>query len=75
MDRLNRAFFDRDTLAVARGLLGQRLVRVLDGERLSRRIVEEIGRALRHVRRRSCEQGRCACHRPVLARSCYRTYN
>ena len=40
MDRLSRAFFARDTLAVARGLLGQRLVRVVDGMRLSGRIVE-----------------------------------
>ncbi len=40
MNRLNRAFFARDTLTVARELLGQRLVRVLDGERLSGRIVE-----------------------------------
>ena len=38
--RLNRDFFARDTLAVARELLGQRLVRVLDGARLSGRIVE-----------------------------------
>ena len=40
MVRLNREFFARDTLAVARELLGQRLVRVLDGQRLSGRIVE-----------------------------------
>ena len=40
MSRLSRDFFARDTLAVARELLGQRLVRVLDGERLSGRIVE-----------------------------------
>ena len=40
MNRLNRAFFTRDTLTVARELLGQRLVRVLDGARLSGRIVE-----------------------------------
>jgi DNA-3-methyladenine glycosylase len=38
--RLERGFFARDTLAVARELLGQRLVRVLDGERHSGRIVE-----------------------------------
>jgi DNA-3-methyladenine glycosylase len=40
MTRLSRDFFARDTLAVARDLLGQRLVRVLDGARLSGRIVE-----------------------------------
>ncbi len=40
MSRLLRGFFDRDTLVVARELLGQRLVRVLDGRRLSGRIVE-----------------------------------
>ncbi len=40
MSRLNRDFFARDTLTVARRLLGQRLVRVLDGRRLTGRIVE-----------------------------------
>ena len=40
MNRLHRAFFTRDTLTVARELLGRRLVRVLDGARLSGRIVE-----------------------------------
>jgi len=40
MSRLGRHFFARDTLTVARELLGQRLVRVLDGVRLSGRIVE-----------------------------------
>ncbi|HEY76410.1 MAG TPA: DNA-3-methyladenine glycosylase [Thermoflexia bacterium] len=40
MTRLGREFFDRDTLEVARDLLGRVLVRVLDGERLSGRIVE-----------------------------------
>ncbi|MBU0704436.1 MAG: DNA-3-methyladenine glycosylase [Chloroflexi bacterium] len=40
MTRLNRDFFARDTLTIARELLGQRLVRVLDGRRLSGRIVE-----------------------------------
>jgi DNA-3-methyladenine glycosylase len=39
-ESLDRAFFARDTLTVARELLGQRLVRVLDGARLSGRIVE-----------------------------------
>jgi len=39
-ESLNHDFFARDTLAVARELLGQRLVRVLDGERLVGRIVE-----------------------------------
>jgi len=40
MARLAREFFVRDTLEVARDLLGRVLVRVLDGERLSGRIVE-----------------------------------
>jgi DNA-3-methyladenine glycosylase len=45
MSRLGRDFFDRSTLIVARELLGQRLIRVLDGESspgltLSGRIVE-----------------------------------
>lgn len=38
--RLRRDFFARDTLTVARDLLGRLLVRELDGERLSGRIVE-----------------------------------
>jgi DNA-3-methyladenine glycosylase len=38
--RLPRDFFARDTLQVARDLLGQVLVRLLDGQRLSGRIVE-----------------------------------
>lgn len=40
MSRLSRDFFARDTLTAARELLGQRLVRVLGGQRLSGRIVE-----------------------------------
>jgi DNA-3-methyladenine glycosylase len=40
MNRLDRAFFAHDTLTVARALLGQRLVRLLDGERLAGCIVE-----------------------------------
>jgi len=39
-NRLKRAFFARDTLTVTRELMGQRLVRVLDGKRTSGRIVE-----------------------------------
>jgi len=39
-ERLAHEFYARDTLTVARELLGQRLVRVLGGERLSGRIVE-----------------------------------
>jgi len=39
--RLNKSFFERDTVDVARALLGQRLVhRLPDGRRLSGRIVE-----------------------------------
>jgi DNA-3-methyladenine glycosylase len=37
---LTRAFYRRDPVAVARALLGQRLVRVLDGRRLAGIIVE-----------------------------------
>lgn len=37
---LARGFFARDTLEVARDLLGRRLVRTLEGKRLSGRIVE-----------------------------------
>ncbi|MGD1991650.1 MAG: DNA-3-methyladenine glycosylase [Anaerolineae bacterium] len=40
MRRLSRDFFARDTLTVARELLGQRLVRIVEGERLCGRIVE-----------------------------------
>jgi len=40
MSRVSRDFFAHDTLTVARELLGRRLVRVLDGERLAGRIVE-----------------------------------
>ena len=40
MDRLTRPFFLRDTLTVARALLGQRLVRHMDGQRIAGRIVE-----------------------------------
>ncbi|MFN8476116.1 MAG: DNA-3-methyladenine glycosylase [Anaerolineae bacterium] len=39
-DILPRGFYDRPTLDVARALLGQRLVRVLDGKRLAGPIVE-----------------------------------
>jgi DNA-3-methyladenine glycosylase len=38
--RLNRAFFDRPTVAVARDLLGQRLVRLSNGRRLAGLITE-----------------------------------
>ena len=38
--RLERGFFARDTLEVARDLLGRRLVRLVGGRRLSGRIVE-----------------------------------
>jgi DNA-3-methyladenine glycosylase len=37
---LPRAFYERDTVVVARALLGQRLVRVLNGQRLSGLICE-----------------------------------
>ena len=40
MDRLTAEFFDRDTLVVARELLGKRLVRVIDGQALTVRITE-----------------------------------
>ena len=40
MTRLARDFYARDTLTVARELLGQQLVRLADGRRLAGRIVE-----------------------------------
>jgi DNA-3-methyladenine glycosylase len=40
MSHLSRTFLARDTLTVARDLLGTRLVRILDGQRLSGIIVE-----------------------------------
>jgi DNA-3-methyladenine glycosylase len=40
VSRLPREFFARETLPVARDLLGVRLVRVLDGQRLSGTVVE-----------------------------------
>lgn len=40
MDKLSREFYDRDTLEVAKDLLGCLLVRELDGERLVGRITE-----------------------------------
>lgn len=40
MDKLERKFYDRDTLAVAKDLLGCLLVRELEGERLVGRITE-----------------------------------
>lgn len=40
MQRLPREFYTRPTLTVAQELLGQRLVRLLDGQRLAGRIVE-----------------------------------
>jgi DNA-3-methyladenine glycosylase len=40
MQRLERSFYARDTLTVARELLGQRLVRLLDGQRIAGRIIE-----------------------------------
>ena len=40
MTRLPRDFYAQDAVVVARALLGQRLVRILNGERLAGRIVE-----------------------------------
>lgn len=40
MSRLDRAFFERDTVEVTKDLLGRLLVRTIDGERVSGRIVE-----------------------------------
>ncbi|MCC8123014.1 MAG: DNA-3-methyladenine glycosylase [Oscillospiraceae bacterium] len=40
MERLPRGFYDRDTVTVARALLGKHLVRALNGQRLVVRITE-----------------------------------
>ncbi len=40
MNKLPREFYDRDTILVARELLGKHLIHVLDGERRVGRIVE-----------------------------------
>lgn len=40
MEKLTRDFYDRDTITVAKELLGKHLVRVLDGEKLVCRITE-----------------------------------
>lgn len=40
MPRLTRTFYRRDPVTIARSLLGQRLVRILDGQRLAGLIVE-----------------------------------
>lgn len=40
MEKLSRNFFDRDTVTVARDLLGKVLVRIYDGQPLSVRITE-----------------------------------
>lgn len=63
---LSRAFFARDSVTVARALLGQRLVRVIDGERLSGLISEteayggpddEASHAFRRTRRSAIMYG------------------
>ncbi len=51
--RLPRQFFDRDTLTVARQLLGQRLVHLEDGLRLSGTIIETEA---------YCGEADLACH-------------
>ena len=40
MDKLTRDFYDRDTIVVARELLGKHLVRVVDGVPTALRITE-----------------------------------
>jgi len=40
MKLLDRAFYNRDSLIVAQALLGKVLVREIDGQRLSAKIVE-----------------------------------
>jgi DNA-3-methyladenine glycosylase len=61
--RLERTFFARDTLEVTRDLLGRRLVRLLEGDRLSGRIVEVeayVGEADRASHARSGRSARNA---------------
>jgi DNA-3-methyladenine glycosylase len=53
MTRLNRKFYERDTLKVARALLGKKLVRRIDGRELSAMIVETEA---------YCGEADTACH-------------
>jgi DNA-3-methyladenine glycosylase len=65
MARLDREFFARDTLVVARDLLGRRLVRVLDCERLSGCIVEVEAYAGEEDRASHARSGRTERNAPM----------
>ena len=56
-ERLEREFYLRGAVTIARGLLGQRLVRVLDGQRLAGLIVETEAYLGRRMRRRTPSAG------------------
>jgi DNA-3-methyladenine glycosylase len=65
MARLSRDFFARDTLIVARSLLGRRLVRLLDEKRLSGRIVEVEAYIGEHDEASHARPGRTARNAPM----------
>lgn len=77
MPILKRAFYDRNACEVARDLLGMRLVRVIDGERVSGIIVEteayRTGDAASHAHRGQTERNTPMWETPGLT-YVYMTY-